>query len=283
MIYIHNGYDSIDKGDFFATEKKNFGHKLFIYVITRILSELLDYNLILPEKSYIGKVNKNTGQFEKTLFPFSSVTNKKYHFDSDDNVVNLYDHTFLHCTIDELIKNINNQKVYSWGNYSNYDYIKPYKDMVKNFLKPITLPKRTGLNDVVLMIRKSRRVHNYCLPDSYYIKILEENNFDNVYISIDDESRHFSLLNKLTKYNPIIIEGDIIETFKIVTSFNNIICSQGQFSFWAAWLSEAEKIYWPITNIGPNANNEQNGRLLNLTVDDEDRYIHIKINDIYSE
>ena len=106
MIHIHNGYDQIDGGEFFATEKKNFGHKLFIYVITRILSELLDYNLILPEKSYIGKINKNTGVFEKTLFPFSSVTNKKHHYEDENGMINLNDHTFLNTTIEEFVKNV---------------------------------------------------------------------------------------------------------------------------------------------------------------------------------
>ena len=51
--------------------------------------------------------------------------------------------------------------------------------------------------------------------------------------------------------------------------FNNIICSQGSFSFWVSFLSSANKIIWPITTVGPNNLNEWS---LDYIVDDEDRY-----------
>ena len=67
---------------------------------------------------------------------------------------------------------------------------------------------------------------------------------------------------------------DIISLFKEITSFNKIIAAQGTFSFWASFLSNAEKIYWPITKIGPNIVGHRD---VNLIVDDEQRYTNIYV------
>lgn len=41
------------------------------------------------------------------------------------------------------------------------------------------------------------------------------------------------------------------------------------------FLSKADKIYWPVTTIGPN---QRKDPMVNLFVDDEDRYIKIPVN-----
>ena len=74
---------------------------------------------------------------------------------------------------------------------------------------------------------------------------------------------------------------NILDVFSQITSFNKIIASQGTFSFWASFLSNAQTIYWPNTNDGPNSNNQNWGSLVNLKVDDEERYKHVKVDNIY--
>jgi hypothetical protein len=149
--------------------------------------------------------------------------------------------------------------------------------MIKEYFKSLTLPNRNN-NDMVIMLRNSNMADNFMLPDRYYTDIIEQETFDNLYISLDHRDKHVSLLEKLEKYNPIFIEGDILNLFSQITSFNKIIASQGTFSFWACFLSEAKIIYWPNTNDGPNSNNPTWGQLVNLKVDDEERYKHININ-----
>jgi len=112
---------------------------------------------------------------------------------------------------------------------------------------------------------------------------LEKENFKNLYVSFDHVYNHKSILDKLQIYNPKYIEGSILDVFKELTSFNKIIACQGTFSFWVCFLSNASKIYWPVTNDGPNSNNKNFGTHVNLKVDDEDRYVHIKIDDIYKK
>ena len=94
-----------------------------------------------------------------------------------------------------------------------------------------------------------------------------------------------ALLDKLQKYSPTIIDGTILDVFSEITSFNKIIAAQGTFSFWACFLSNANKIYWPITNDGPNSGKNSNNPVfntfVNLIVDDESRYEFINVTDIY--
>ena len=85
----------------------------------------------------------------------------------------------------------------------------------------------------------------------------------------------------LEKYNPIYLESGILDIFSEITSFNKIVACQGTFSFWASFLSNADKIYWPTTNDGPNSNNDVFANFVNLKVDDEDRYQFIPIKNIY--
>jgi hypothetical protein len=135
------------------------------------------------------------------------------------------------------------------------------------------------------MLRSSNHDGSFVLPDSYYLNIISQETFDNLYISFDHINKHQSLISKLEKYNPKLIDGDILNVFSEITSFNTIIAAQGTFSFWACFLSNANKIYWPITNDGPNSGKNSDNPVfnsyVNLTVDDESRYELINVTDIY--
>jgi hypothetical protein len=279
MVEISDIYDTSTQGNFFSSYKKNLGNKLFIYSCSRIISDLLDYDLICPDNSLIRRENQETNQYEVLNFPFGSILGRKK-ITSPIMVINDNDIATL-GSIENLINQFQNHKFFVKTYFSKYDYIKPYKSMVREYFKSLILPKRQN-NDLVIMLRNSNDAGNFMLPDKYYLDIIEKETFDTLYISLDHKNRHLSLLNKLKIYNPIIIDGNILEIFSQITSFKKIIASQGTFSFWACFLSNSEKIYWPMTNDGPNSNNQTWGSLVNLKVDDEDRYEHIKVENIYT-
>jgi len=131
------------------------------------------------------------------------------------------------------------------------------------------------------MLRDSRVDSRFSIKDDYYIELLENETFDKLYISLDHVDKHQGLLTKLEKYNPIILDGLILDIFAQVTSFKKIIAAQGTFSFWACLLSNANKIYWPITPDGPNSGSNTDNVVfntyVNLVVDDENRYNFINI------
>ena len=284
MIEIYDEYEDNLDGGHFSTYKKNLGNKLFIYAGCRIISDLLDYDLISPENALIRRESNETGNYEYQNFPFKSVLGRKK---INDPVKIITDHDIISLkSIDNIIDHYPNHKFINQCYFSKYDYIKPYKDMVKGYYKELILQKRKT-NDIVIMLRNSIVDGSFVLPDEYYLNILETEKFDTLFVSLDHISKHSSLINKIQKYNPIFIDGKILDVFSQITSFNTIVAAQGTFSFWACFLSNADKIYWPITNDGPNSGKNSNKAVfrdyVNLIVDDEKRYEFINIPNIYSK
>ena len=282
MIKIYDEYDPYLDGGYFSSPRKNLGNKLFIYACCRVISELLGYELISPEKALIRREDSGDGNYKEILFPFNSipgkVVNEPLKVIQDGDMIQL-------GSIENLIKSFPNHGFLNQSYFSKYDYIKPYKDKIKEYFKPITKEK-SKTNDLVIMLRNSNHDGSFVLPDSYYVDIISQESFDNLYISFDHKHKHQSLITKLEKYNPKFIDGDILDVFSEITSFNKIIAAQGTFSFWACLLSSADKIYWPITNDGPNSGSNSNNPIyntyVNLIVDDEDRYSFINVENIYT-
>lgn len=268
MVKFYDDYSTFLEGGHFSTYKKNLGNKLFIYAVARIISDILDCNLILPDNPLVRRELFHLG-YQNEKFMMESITNRK---NIDGPEVTLDDIDLKkYKTIQNFINDNKNKKIVIYGYFTKYEYIKPYKEKIKSFYDIYTRPKRNN-NDIVIMLRDSREDGRFVLPDEYYLDILESENFDKLYISFDHCYKHNTLFKKLEKYKPIFLESTIQSLFSEITSFNKIIACQGTFSFWACFLSQAEKIYWPITEDGPNSNNEKFIDGVNLIVDDEDRY-----------
>jgi hypothetical protein len=246
----------------FASIGRNFGNKLFTYAVARIIAEELNYKLLLPENS---KIQRDGIVMD---FPYGSIEGKI--FESPEFYVS--DHSISETGIDYVIDNGKNKKIFLDGYFLKYDYIKKYKNKVKEFYRELTL-ENDGKNDVIILLRDSNCDSTFKLPDEYYLNILSNLNFDKLYISFDHKHKHQSLFESLKKYDPIFLDLNILDLFKFITQKNTIIGCQGTFSFWSCFLSTASKIYWPIPEIGPNLPSW----CLNLTVDDEDRYKIVKL------
>lgn len=281
MIKIYDEYDSYLDGGYFSSPRKNLGNKLFIYAGCRIISELLGYELIAPKNALIRREDTITGNYKEIIFPFDSVPGKV--IENPIKIINDIDIVNL-GSIENLINEYPKHGFLNMSYFSKYDYIKPYKSIVKNFYNRLINPKKLN-NDIVIMLRSSNHDGSFVLPDNYYLDILEKENFDNLYVSFDHKNMHHRLLEKLKIYDPKFIDGDILDVFSEITSYNKIIAAQGTFSFWASFLSSADTIYWPITNDGPNSGKNSSSTVfntyVNLVVDDEIRYKHINVNNIY--
>lgn len=249
----------------FASSGRNFGNKLFTYSLGAILSEEQNLNLTIPNNSYIQR----TGNV--LLFPFGNIENKRTitsptFYVCDSNLVDM--------GLDTLIERSKDQHIFLDGYFSMYNYVKKHKEFIKKvYSSLISIPREN--NDIVIMLRNSGVDPTFILPDEYYIEILEKENFENLYISFDHFEKHKNLIDILkSKFKVHLLDLNIIDLFREVTSFKKIIAAQGTFSFWASFLSNAEKIYWPITKIGPNIIGHRD---INLIVDDEPRYNHIYV------
>lgn len=246
----------------FASSARNFGNKLFTYAVGRIIAEKLFYKLLLPDNCKIQR----TGNVID--FPYYSIDGKVIEFPE----YYVSDRLMSEKGIDYVIENGKDKKINLDGYFPKYEYIKKYKKIVKTYYKDLIL-ENDGKNDVIILLRDSNCDSTFKLPDEFYLNILKNIEFENLYISYDHKHKHQTLFSSLEGYNPILLDMNIIDLFRFITQKNTIIGAQGTFSFWSCFLSNASKIYWPISSVGPNLPSWG----INLTVDDEDRYEIIKI------
>ena len=268
MVTFYDEYDVSLEGGYFSSFRKNLGNKLFIYSIARITADLLDCNLILPTNPLVRRDLFHLG-YQNEKFWMDGIYDRK---NIEGSKITLSDNDLAYFkTVENFLNHHGEKPIDIIGYYSKYEYIKPYKDKIKTYYQKYIKPKRNN-NDIIIMLRDSTQDARFVLPDEYYMDILENENFDRLYVSYDHYYKHSSLFSKIKKFNPIFLESGIQTLFSEVTSFNKIVACQGTFSFWACLLSDANKIYWPSTDDGPNSNNSRFIGGVNLLVDDEDRY-----------
>jgi hypothetical protein len=216
--------------------KGRCGNQIFQYVSARIFSEKNKLNLLTNLDCEILKTTDHKVFDEESEKNFTIVNNS---FFVDDNMIPhnkktryVFDDFFQNCV-----------------------YINNNKELVHTFFD--LQPVKKNEDDIVLSIRLDDKVHSNDLenpetwdnaeiihPD-YYKKILESETFNKVYIVVDNikfdwEKKYMSNFNS---YNPIIISGTPKEDFDFIRSFNKIVTSVSTYSYWAAYLSNAEKIY----------------------------------------
>ena len=249
--------------DSFASAGRNFGNKLFTYGVSKLIADEYGYKLIIPENSTIQRNNI----FQP--FPYQGndgliIENPTYYV-SDGSMVDL--------GFEEILKNCENKNIHMDGYFLKYENIRTRKNIIKNYYKDL-IGEKDESNDVIILLRDSNNDATFKLPDEYYLEILSKTKFEKLYISYDHLHKHQTLINKLSIYQPVLLDLNIIDLMKYITTKKTIIGCQGTFSFWSCFLSNAETIYWPLTNKGANSID----RHVNLTVDDEDRYHFIKVN-----
>jgi len=242
----------------FISAGRNLGNKLFTYAVGSILAKELGYSLKIPTSSYIRR-----GE-QLQLFPFQSTKGIEVH----QPVLSVCDGGMQQKTINGVVEEGKNKKIELPGYYLKYENIKHHKDYIKKIYSSL-IEDFTEVGSIVVLLRDSRVDPTFKLPNSYYIQQLEKLNVKKLYISFDHYDRHKDLINQLSKYNPVLLDLDILELFKKITSMETIIASQGTYSFWSCLLSNAKTIIWPITKIGPNKITDPN---VDIVVNDEDRY-----------
>lgn len=174
------------------------------------------------------------------------------------------------------------------GIFARYEYFKKYKNKIKEWLRFDTpIKKHQNPNDIVLHIRIHPGTYMY-LPPSYYEKALSSTHFDQVYICTNEPNDPF--IKNFEKYKPIIktttslnqlmehgknyteIIQLTIEDFKFIMSFNKIVVAQSTFSWWAAFLSDAQEIFAPLPEKGIMSSERPDVQLTGI---EEDRYTYI--------
>ena len=236
-----------------------YGNQLFLYFLSRILSKYLNYKIYAPPSH---DLDYSFNQSDKVSY--------------DEPVIELTDENFN--SFDDFEKIINDQtpkKILLNGYFQVKDFYIKHKNLIKEWfnLEKIQIPK----DHVAIHIRLGDLLatyHNHhLLPVSYYENALNMLNFSQLNICTDTPN-HELIYYLIEKYNAKIFLSDEKNTISFLSSHNNLILSQGTFSFWAGFFCEGENIINAIPKTGWNS--DLNSKF-NLLIFNDERYKNIAL------
>ena len=235
------------------------GNNLFQYSFGRILA--FEKNYFLSANDIPGFVNTGDCYYSNKKLPIKhTLSNHKIDFDS---ILNLNDGILLN------------------GHFERFEYFQNYKDKIKNWLytprpskKILEKYKITNKSCIIHLRMDDVWKKQIGINSKQAEKMLTNiSNFDKLYICSDQiKNKNCQYFKK--KYNAIMIKENVIETYKLIKEFKKIVLSPSTFSWWAAWLSDANEIVIPWGKSGIRWSDEWNNRKggPDLRVFDENRY-----------
>lgn len=152
------------------------------------------------------------------------------------------------------------------GHYFSYKNFKHWRLEIQEWLKFELAPWKPDPEDLVLNFRLAFLKSwngGRLIPASWYKKIIERDQPKKIYIVTDEPRSAF--LDQFQEYNPHILDLSPWDCFRVMVSANRLAMSLSSFTWWAAFLSRAERIYYPLVPDEPAHN-------ICLKVDDQPEY-----------
>jgi hypothetical protein len=128
------------------------------------------------------------------------------------------------------------------GYYQNKDFILKYRNEIKSLFKLIF----TDISkDEVFVAYRIGDINGerQMLPIEYYQEALRNVNAKSGYIT-SDTLDHPNVVQLAKEFNLKIYNKSPLETIDFAKNFNNLVLSEGSFSWWMGFLSNAENIYY---------------------------------------
>lgn len=170
----------------------------------------------------------------------------------------------------DILNNKEDRKIVLHGFFQKYSYYINYKEKIKKWFY-FDFNKYSFEDAIGVHIRKTdfgAPVHrHFDLPDEYFLDVLKTENYESIHITSDDPNH--CLIKKIQNEfnNVLVFSGNAVETMERFVCYKKILISQGTFSWWMAFLSNAEKIYMPQKLVEPGE--------IDLRVIDESRYVFV--------
>ncbi len=185
------------------------------------------------------------------------------------------------------ILNENELPLKSWmidGYFQRYEYYRPHKYKIKN----VWLKNRLLVMPDYRVCNIHLRLGDYVdleqtLPIDYYLRCVDAANKIKIVNIITDQPEHefaIQLAKEIeTRKNIdgvglLCHRGLPLEDFLAIQGAGTIILSQSTFGWWAAWLSDAARIFFPQSKCGYWSVDRPD---IDLWVDDEERYIKVNV------
>jgi hypothetical protein len=157
------------------------------------------------------------------------------------------------------------------GYYQDYRYYRGRRDFVSRLLKTPPPTRVPDPDDIVLNFRGTDLSWAQ-MPPTYYCWILDKERFEKLWIVTEDPG-HETVTGLLKRYPGEVRSHGAIADFQFVRAARKILMSVSTFCWMAAWLSEADRIYFPLGSPYPLFEKAEDRRLI---VFDDQRYVYVK-------
>lgn len=120
-----------------------------------------------------------------------------------------------------------------------------YHERRDQVLRCVELPPAQEINrkDIVINLRvdEDYRSLGWTIHPSWYLQILAEEKFERLHIVADVRNEQY--LAHFRKYDPIVVSSGPRGDWERLRSFDRIVTANSTFSWWAAYFSQASRIY----------------------------------------
>ena len=227
-----------------------YGNQLCPYFVGRIISENLKFKLNGPTNNdrefmlYGIELNYDQVGYQSYDLPIQQLGNHSLSDELAHPDFNIFD----------IINDTTPRKIVLDAYFQRYKFFTPFREDIKKWFNPTYY--ETNNSDVAVHIRIGDLLcgnnRKHLLPFDYYEAALSR--FDVGKLSIcTDSPDHDFIQYLIKKYNAEIFLENEKNTISFLASHNNLILSQGTFSFWSGFFCDGRNIICPKPRTGWNS------------------------------
>lgn len=205
------------------------GNQLFMYAAGRIIAEELRYELSAnPIEGFEGTKEPVPG--ERHHRPVQMLLPKD------------------HPKVSDIVADRSSRKIVLKSYMQDYEHIKHRSLDVKRWFGLPNGVKADG-DSVLVHVRLGDLADLGWAPSMNYYSEVIDKNFCGRKIIVATDDPESPRLHALRKYEPSYASGDYLEQFRLLTTASNLIIGTSTFSWWAAFLSDAN-VFAPLMRRG---------------------------------
>lgn len=266
-----------------------FANNIFQYALSHIIKELIDGEIYFAPMNVIRSGNSHDRPAEQIPIqnnPIYLITNSTNTLQKTEwmgkfretekkilrNTGVCFAEDILTFDGDELVISdlYRGQPIILSGYYQDFRYYRGRKEFIRSLLKINPLLQNPGENDLVVNFRGTD-LSDAQMPFSFYKFLISRERFEKLWI-VTEDPHHTTVLKLLSCYSGEVYSNGPISDFSFVMASKKIIMSVSTFCWMAAWLSNADKIYFPLGSSYTGFGKHDKG----LIVPDDRRYRYIQ-------
>jgi len=208
------------------------GNNLFQYAAARLLAKKNELNLLVKQLSLVKVVQEYVNKF-KIPAGEEVLIRDMYR---DNHILN------------PLEKDFRNKNVKMHGFFQNAAIYNDHRDEIREWFEPCTR-EPLDRNVIVMHVRLTdywgKNVNSVIHP-AWYQQALAKLEFspskNKLVIVTEKHLTSVQWLSTFKRFAPEFVSTSAAEDFNFIRSAKNIICSNSSFAWWAAFLSNADKV-----------------------------------------